>query len=104
MNKDQPPELDRERLNQLPKEELVEMIMTAVKAINQLQATIEELKQESGWLFLKRGARINHRFNQGRVIFSNSPTSSSVNFQPKAPAFCFTCSAVFTPAMGITLP
>ncbi|WP_269320996.1 hypothetical protein [Fischerella sp. PCC 9605] len=27
MNKDLPPELDRERLNQLPQEELVEMII-----------------------------------------------------------------------------
>jgi transposase len=46
MNKDLPPELDRERLNQWTKEELVEMIIGQAIAINQLQATIEELKQE----------------------------------------------------------
>ena len=46
MNKEQPNELDPERFNQLPKEEVVDMLITAAKAIAQQQARIEELKQE----------------------------------------------------------
>ncbi|NEP29946.1 MULTISPECIES: hypothetical protein [Moorena] len=46
MTKNQPNELEPERFNQLPKEEVVEMLITVAKAIAQQQATIEELKQE----------------------------------------------------------
>ncbi|BAZ33864.1 transposase IS66 (plasmid) [Cylindrospermum sp. NIES-4074] len=46
MNNNLPPQQDRERLNQLPKEELVETIMRQAIVIEQLQRTIEELKQE----------------------------------------------------------
>jgi hypothetical protein len=46
MNKGLPPELERERLNELPKEELVEIIIRQAIVINQLQATIEAVKQE----------------------------------------------------------
>ncbi len=37
MNKDLPPELEREQLNQQPKEELVEIIVGQAIAIDQLQ-------------------------------------------------------------------
>jgi transposase len=46
MNNNLPPEQDRERLNQLPKEELVETIVKQALVIEELHRTIEELKQE----------------------------------------------------------
>jgi len=46
MNNNLPREQDRERLNQLSKEELVEMIMRQGIVIEQLHKAIEELKQE----------------------------------------------------------
>jgi transposase len=46
MNKDLPPELERERLNELPKEELVEMIIQQVIVNRELLSSIQELKQE----------------------------------------------------------
>lgn len=46
MNKSLPPELEREKLNELPKEELVEIIIRQAIVINQLPATIEAVKQE----------------------------------------------------------
>ena len=54
MNKDLPLELKRERLNELPKEELVEMIIQQAIVINQLQATIEAVKQEIEQLHVSR--------------------------------------------------
>ena len=41
-------QIDRESLNQLSKEELVDMLIEQAIIIQQLQATIEELKQEVG--------------------------------------------------------
>lgn len=46
MNKDLPPELERERLNELPKEELVEMIIQQASVNRELLSSIQELKQE----------------------------------------------------------
>lgn len=46
MNKNLPPEQDRERLNQLQKEELVEIIIGQAKIIEQFQRIIKELKLE----------------------------------------------------------
>lgn len=46
MNLDLPQELDRESLSQLDKEQLVEMLMKQAQVIQQLQTTINELKQE----------------------------------------------------------
>ncbi len=46
MNKNLPPEQDRDKLNQLPKDELVEIIIRQAIAIEQLHKTIEELKLE----------------------------------------------------------
>ncbi len=46
MNKNLPPEQDRDKLDQLPKDELVEIIIRQAIAIEQLHKTIEELKLE----------------------------------------------------------
>lgn len=46
MNHNLPPEQERERLHQLPKEELVEIIIRQAKVIEQLQQAIAELKLE----------------------------------------------------------
>ncbi len=46
MNKDLPQQLDRESLRQLSKEELVDIIIEQAIAIQQLQVTITQLKQE----------------------------------------------------------
>ena len=46
MNKNLPPEQDRKKLNQLPKEELVEMLIRQAIVIEELQRAIEELKLE----------------------------------------------------------
>jgi transposase len=54
MNKNLPPEQDRERLNQLPKEELVEIIIRQAIVIEQLHKAIAELKQEIEKLLLSR--------------------------------------------------
>lgn len=54
MNKSLPSELEREKLNELPKEELVEIIIRQAVVINQLQATIEAVKQEIEQLRVSR--------------------------------------------------
>ncbi|RCJ21426.1 transposase, partial [Nostoc minutum NIES-26] len=46
MNQNLPQELDRESLNQLSKEELVEIIIEQSKVIRELQKIIYELQQE----------------------------------------------------------
>lgn len=46
MNQNLPQELDRESLNQLSKEELVEIIIEQSKALRELQKIIVELQQE----------------------------------------------------------
>lgn len=50
MNLNVPQQVERESLNQLSKEELVDIIIEQAIAIQQLQATIAELKQEVGRL------------------------------------------------------
>ena len=45
MNLNLPQQIDRESLNQLSKEELVDIMIEQAIAIQQLQATITELKQ-----------------------------------------------------------
>jgi hypothetical protein len=54
MNKGLPPELERGRLNELPKAELVEIIIRQEIVINQQQATIEAVKQEIEQLRVSR--------------------------------------------------
>lgn len=46
MNLELPQKVDRERLYQLPKEELVKMLIEQAISIEKLQANIKELKQE----------------------------------------------------------
>ena len=46
MNQNLPQDLDRESLNQLSKEELVEIIIEQSKVIRELQKIIYELQQE----------------------------------------------------------
>ncbi|MEH1835828.1 MAG: DUF6444 domain-containing protein, partial [Nostoc sp.] len=54
MNLNVPQQIDRKSLNQLSKEELVDIIIEQAIVIQQLQATIEELKQEVGRLSISR--------------------------------------------------
>jgi transposase len=54
MNLNVPQQIDRKSLNQLSKEELVDIIIEQAIVIQQLQATIEELKQEVGRLSVSR--------------------------------------------------
>ncbi|EKF00828.1 hypothetical protein FDUTEX481_08519, partial [Tolypothrix sp. PCC 7601] len=46
MNQNLPQDLDRESLNQLSKQELVEIIIEQSKVIGELQKTVLELQQE----------------------------------------------------------
>lgn len=46
MNQSLPEELDRESLSQLPKEELVEMLIQQAQVNRKLLESIQELKQE----------------------------------------------------------
>ncbi|MHC5763793.1 DUF6444 domain-containing protein, partial [Nostoc sp.] len=54
MNQNLPQELDRESLNQLPKEELVDIIIEQSKVIRDLQKIILELQQEIELLKVSR--------------------------------------------------
>jgi transposase len=48
MNQSQPEELDRESLSQLPKEELVEMLIQQAQVNRKLLESIQELKTSRG--------------------------------------------------------
>ncbi|AOY81742.2 MAG: hypothetical protein F6K63_23845 [Moorea sp. SIO1G6] len=76
MTKNQPNELEPERFNQLPKEEVVEMLITVAKAIaQQQQATREELKQEIEKLPVSSRVRTQNLIKTA----INRPTQKNVN-------------------------